>query len=179
VIGGFLIVSGWLASPTTSARETRKALTPALRDYPGYVYAALAIVVGIWFLEAPTQNLRSFLTTVLIAAAAAYGIHELRRQSEEENPDASYDDVIERTRERFVGAVKSANLGERASKLRLPEVKMSGSGEESGDAAAQVGGDGGHGDRIAMLERLGELREKGVLTDEEFEAEKTKVLSAD
>jgi hypothetical protein len=31
-------------------------------------------------------------------------------------------------------------------------------------------------DRIAQLERLGKLRESGVLTDAEFEAEKTKVL---
>jgi hypothetical protein len=31
-------------------------------------------------------------------------------------------------------------------------------------------------DRIAQLERLGELRDKGVLTDEEFEAQKAKLL---
>ena len=40
-------------------------LAPALRDYPAYVYSGLAIVVGIYFLSAPTQNLRSFLTTLV------------------------------------------------------------------------------------------------------------------
>ena len=32
------------------------------------------------------------------------------------------------------------------------------------------------GDPIAQLERLGELRDKGVLTDAEFEAQKAKLL---
>jgi len=33
-------------------------------------------------------------------------------------------------------------------------------------------------DPVAQLERLGELRTKGLLTDEEFAAEKAKVLNA-
>ena len=68
-------------------RQTRRFLTPVLRDYSAYVYAGLAIVVCIYFLSAPTQNLRSFLTTLVLAGLAAFGIHELRRQSERENPD--------------------------------------------------------------------------------------------
>ncbi|AKC86573.1 SHOCT domain-containing protein [Pseudoxanthomonas suwonensis] len=33
-------------------------------------------------------------------------------------------------------------------------------------------------DRIAMLQKLGELQKSGVLTEEEFAAEKAKILSA-
>ena len=33
--------------------------------------------------------------------------------------------------------------------------------------------------RLARLERLGELKDKGVLTEEEFAAEKARVLGAD
>jgi hypothetical protein len=64
--------------------------------------------------------------------------------------------------------VKSANIGERASKLRLPDMGR-------GDGG---GGNGGSDEdaRLARLERLGELQEKGVLSKEEFEAEKAKVL---
>lgn len=43
-------------------------------------------------------------------------------------------------------------------------------------APAAAGADGG-GDLIAQLERLGELRDKGVLTDEEFAAQKARLLS--
>lgn len=39
--------------------------------------------------------------------------------------------------------------------------------------AAPAGGD----DMLAQLERLGELRDKGILTDEEFAAQKAKLLA--
>src|SRR3954454_10189948 len=127
VIGVLFGIAGWLASPTDSARATRRAIAPPLREYPAYVYAGLAILVGIYFLSAPTQNLRSFLTTLAIAGLAAFGIHELRKQATEEFPDAGYGDVVGRTRHKVVGAVKDAILGERASNLRRPEMRRSGS----------------------------------------------------
>ncbi len=45
----------------------RRAIAPALRDYAAYVYTGLAIVVCLYFLSAPTQGLRSFLTTLVVA----------------------------------------------------------------------------------------------------------------
>lgn len=180
VVGVLFGIAGWLASPTDSARATRRVMAPALRDYAPYVYAALAIVVCIYFLSAPTHNLRSFLTTLAIAGLAAFGIHELRRQTHEEFPDAQMNDVFGRTRERVTDAVKSANLGERAQKLRLPEMRKPAepsSGETATTEMAQPSD--GPDARLARLERLGELREKGILTDEEFAAEKAKVLGGD
>jgi hypothetical protein len=143
-------------------------MAPALRDWPAYVYALLAVVIGIYFLSAPVQNLRSFLTTLVIGGFVAFGIHELRKQATEENPDLHYEEIFGGTRDKMVGAVKSANIGERASKLRLPDMGR-------GDGG---GGNGGSDEdaRLARLERLGELQEKGVLSKEEFEAEKAKVL---
>jgi hypothetical protein len=172
VIGVLFGIAGWLASPTDSARATRRVLAPVLREHVAYAYAALAIVVGIYFLSAPTQNLRSFLTTLVIAGLAAFGIHELRKQASEEFPDADYGDVFGRTKDRVVGAVKDANLGERAAKLRLPEMRKPSEGEPSTPANPEE-------TRLAQLERLATLHEKGVLTDEEMAAEKTRVLGGD
>jgi hypothetical protein len=169
VIGVLFGVAGWLASPTGSAQSSRRALAPVLREHAAYVYAALAIVVCIYFLSAPTQNLRSFLTTLAIAGLAAFGIRELRKQTAEEFPEAQFGDSFGRTRERVVSAVKSANLGERAAKLRLPEMRnasAAGATPPAGDADA----------RLNQLERLGALHEKGVLSDEEFAAEKARLL---
>ncbi len=174
VIGVLFVLAGWLASPTGPARSTRRVLAPVLRDYIPYVYAALAIVVGIYFLSAPTQNLRSFLTTLVVAGLAAFGIHELRKQSEEENPDAQLSDLFGPTRERVADAVKSANLGERASKLRLPEVRMPGGGDRGGEPVADA-----EEARLRRLERLAELHAKGVLSDEELAAEKARVFASD
>jgi hypothetical protein len=170
VIGVLFGIAGWLASPTDSARATRRVLAPLLRDFPAYVYALLAVVVGIYFLSASTQNLRSFLTTLAIAGLAAFGIHELRKQSSEEFPDADYGDVVGRTKDRVVDAVKDANLAERASKLRLPEMRKPG-GEGAPSAVASD-----EDARLARLERLATLHEKGVLTDEELATEKSRVL---
>ncbi|HEX5763232.1 MAG TPA: SHOCT domain-containing protein [Solirubrobacterales bacterium] len=176
VIGALFVLAGWLASPTAPARSARRTMTPVLRDYPAYVYSGLAILVGLYFLSAPIQNLRSFLTTLVVAGLAAFGIRELRRQGCEENPGLSLDDVFGRTRDRMVGAVKNANIGERvgetASKLRLPEVRM-----PSGDrAGAGEGASDPEEVRLSRLERLGDLHAKGVLTDEELAAEKARLL---
>jgi uncharacterized membrane protein YeaQ/YmgE (transglycosylase-associated protein family) len=166
VFGVLAVIAGWLASPVSSARTTRGAIAPVLRDHVAYVYAGLAVVIGIWFLSAPTQNLRSFLTALIVAAMIALGIHELRKQSGEEFPDAELDDVFGRTKERVVGAVKGANLGERASKLRLPEMRRPGDGAPANEDDA----------RLERLERLAALHEKGVLDDKELAAEKARVL---
>lgn len=170
VIGILFGIAGWLGSPTGSARASRRTMAPVLRDYAPYVYAGLAIVVGIYFLSAPTQNLRSFLTTLVVAGFVAFGIHELRKQTAEEFPDAHFADSFGATRERVVGAVKSADLGERVSKLRLPEMRRPEGGAAPGAPADE------EDSRLQRLERLAELREKGVLTDEEFAAEKARVL---
>jgi hypothetical protein len=176
VFGVLFGIAGWLGSPTGSARATRRFATPFLRDYPPYVYTGLAILVCFYFLSASVQNLRSFLTTLIAAGFIAFGIHELRRQSSEEFPDAQIDDYFGGAKDRVVDAVKSANIGERASKLRLPEVRMpGGDGEEAPPPAAPTPVDEEES-RLRRLERLAELREKGVLTDEEFAAEKARVL---
>lgn len=165
VVGVLFGIAGWLGSPTGSARTARRFVAPFLRDYAPYVYAGLAVLVGLYFLAAPTQNLRTFLTTLAIAGLAAFGIHELRKQTEEEFPDAELDDYFGGARRAVTGAVKNANIGERASKLRLPERRK-----------AEDEPDTGKGDRWSELERLAELRDKGVLTDEEFAAEKARLL---
>jgi hypothetical protein len=174
VVGVLFGIAGWLGSPSGSARASRRTITPLLRDHVAYVYGGLAVIVCIYFLSAPTQGLRSFLTTLVIAGMAAFGIHELRRQAEEEFPDTTYGDVFGGTRDRVVGAVKGANLGERASKLRLPEVRRPNDEEGASEAPTRVDGEDA---RLGRLERIAELREKGVLSDEEFAAEKARVLS--
>jgi hypothetical protein len=188
VIGILFLIAGWLASPTDGARITRRFLAPTLGLHTAYVYAGLAVLVGFYFLSGPSQGLRSFLTTLAVAAMAAFGIHELRKQTEEEFPEATYDDVFGSTRDKVVTAVKDANIpekvSEQTSKLRLPEMRRPGSGEgtseEKPDEAPTATLPTSEEDaRLERLERLGTLREKGVLTEEEFAAEKAQLLSRD
>jgi Short C-terminal domain len=179
LVGVLAGIAGWLGSPTGSARATRRFMAPALRDYAPFVYTGWVILVCIYFLSSSIQNLRSFLTTLILAGFVAFGIHELRRQSGEEFPDAQFADYFGSARTRVVGAVKSANLGERASRLRLPEVRRpSGGPDESASTPIATAPPPSEQDvRLGRLERLAELREKGVLTDEEFAVEKARVLN--
>jgi hypothetical protein len=183
VIGALFAAAGWLASPTGAARACRRVIAPGLRDYIPWVYTGLAILVGIYFLSSPTQGLRSFLTTLIVAAMAAFGIHELSKQTQEEYPEAKFSDTFGGTRDAVVSAVKGANIPERASKLRLPEVRRppaEGSASEAPTAADQTAVMSNNEDaRLQRLERLGSLHEKGVLTDEEFATEKSRLLGAE
>jgi hypothetical protein len=182
VVGVLFAIAGWLASPTGSARATRRVIAPTLRHHVAYVYTGLVLIVCFYFLSGPTQGLRTFVTALIIAGMAAFGIHELRRQAAEEYPEASYDDIFGRTRDKVVSAVKDANIGERvgeqASRLRLPEVKRPGAEETpAGEAPTAVAPLNEEDARLARLERLASLREQGILTEEEFAAEKSRLLS--
>jgi hypothetical protein len=182
VVGVLFLAAGWLASPTSGARGVRRFLAPALRLHSAFVYTGLALVVCIYFLNAPTQGLRAFVTTLIIAGMAAFGIHELRKQTEEEFPEATYDEVFGGTRDKVVGAVRDANIservGEQAAKLRLPERRPRADerGAEAPTATLPVSEEDA---RLQRLEKLGELHEKGVLTEEEFAAEKSRLLDGD
>jgi hypothetical protein len=175
VFGVLLGIAGWLGSPTGSARSTRRFMSPFLREYAPYVYTGWAILVCIYFLSAPTQNLRTFLTTLILAGFVAFGIHELRRQAEEEFPDVEVGDYFGGAKDRVVDAVRSANLSERASKLRLPEMRKPGGNGEAAPGASEASASG-EDSRLRQLERLAELHQKGILTDEELAAEKARVL---
>jgi hypothetical protein len=185
VVGALFAAAGWLASPTGAARTTRRYMAPTLRLHAAYVYTGLVILVGIYFLTGPTQGLRAFVTTLIVAGMAAFGIHELRKQTAEEFPDASYDDAFGRTRDKVVTAVKDANIpervGEQASKLRLPERRQPGSDATGGasEAPTTTMPASAEDARLQRLEKIGELRDKGILTDEEFAAEKARLLRGD
>jgi Short C-terminal domain len=180
IVGILFLVAGWLASPTNGARTTRRYLAPTLHLHSAYVYTGLAILVSLYFLSGPTQGLRAFLTTLIVAAMAAFGIHELRKMTEEEYPDASYDEVFGNTKDKVVTAVKDANIpekvGEQASKLRLPERRPAGGDRDGGEAPTQTLPAHADDARLERLERLGSLRDKGILTEEEFAAEKARLL---
>jgi hypothetical protein len=204
VLGVFFTAAGWLSSPTGSARGTRRVFAPALEHYLPYCYGGLALILGIYLLTASGVGLRSFLTVVVLGAMAAFGLRELSRQTGEEFPGLTFGEIFAPTRKRIAGAVSDANLGERASKIKLPEVKRpsgmslpdvrrpNGGGDASPGGGTGVGGAAGTGGapdrepptqvmneedaRLTRLERLGTLHEKGILSDAEFAAEKARLL---
>ncbi len=177
VVGVLFSVAGWLGSPTGSARASRRAIAPALRDYGPYVYTGLAIIVSIYFLSAPTQNLRSFLTTLIVAGDGRVRHPRAGQTDRGGVPGRRLRRDLRPHPGRVVDAVKSANLGERAPNCGCPEMRDAEGGETpTSEAPTAVVAPSEDDARLGRLERLAGLHEKGVLTDEEFAAEKSRVL---
>jgi hypothetical protein len=136
-------------------------VAPVLQQRAGYVYGALGIVLGIYFLFAPTHGVRSLLTTLALGAMAAVGIHWLQRQTEVEFPAAHGADTLTKARARLIEAGRS--LGDSARRMRLPET-----GRGTTPSIPET--------RIDHLERLAALHEKGILSDQELASEKARIL---
>jgi Short C-terminal domain len=196
IVGAFFAAAGWLSSPTGAARGARRVIAPALERYLPYCYGGLVVILSIYLLTASGVGLRTFLTVVVIGIMAAFGLRELSRQTAEEFPGLTFAEVLAPTRK----AIDKAKLGERASKIKLPDVKRPEARRPSGMGIPDVrrpGRRGGRGRaeaaapstpsraeamqeedaRLSSLERLATLHEKGVLTDEEFAAEKARLLN--
>ena len=203
VVGVLFAAAGWLASPTGSARGTRRVIAPATNRYLPYCYGGLALILGIYLLSASGVGLRTFLTVVVVGIMAAFGLQELHKQTEEEFPGLTFGEVVAPTRQRIETAVSDAKLGERASKIKLPDVKRPEIKRPGGIGLPDVRRPGGgrstesrdepqappappapsraeamqeEDARLSSLERLATLHEKGVLTDAEFAAEKARLL---
>jgi Short C-terminal domain len=196
IVGVFFTAAGWLSSPAGSARGTRRVFAPALQDYLPWCYGGLVAILGIYLLTASGVGLRTFLTVVVLGIMGAFGLRELSRQTAEEFPGLTFGEVFAQPRQMISDAVADANLGERASKLKLPEVKRPEAKRPGGIGLPDVRRPGARGRgraatppapsrsevmqeedaRLSSLERLATLRDKGVLTDEEFAAEKARLL---
>jgi hypothetical protein len=161
VLGILFAMAAWIGSPLSSARSTRELVAPFLQQHAGYVYGALGIVLGLYFLIAPTHGVRSLLTTLALGAMAAVGIHRLQRQTAVEFPSAHSADTLTKARARLIETGRS--LTDSARRMRLPET-----GKGTTPSMPET--------RIDHLERLAALHEKGILSDQELASEKARIL---
>jgi hypothetical protein len=154
--GVLIVLAAWLAGPTRAATAVRRALAPYLRD-PSYAWGGAAVIVllvGIW---GPTPATRKFVPGLLLIILFAIGVEALRRQTAREFPDDThrgFGDAVRRGWDRLIG---------------MPAQLRHSSG--NGHAAPS------NGDPLAQLERLADLRDRGVLSSAEFEAQKKELLA--
>ena len=159
--GVLFVIAAFLASPSPAATGIRRALAPTLRDRPAIIWSVFGAVVLTGLIVAPPAGARQLVLSLVLIALAAAGIEALRRKTDAEFPGAKRGDWMQDMRDRVRHATTET-------------------GRRVGSAMRGLTDDEQHPDdaRLARLERLGELKEKGVLTPEEFDAEKKKVISA-
>ena len=152
--GVVIILSAWLAGPTSAAVATRRALAPYLRE-PAFAYGgvvAIVLVVAWW---GPTPATRNAVTGLVMIGLLVLGVEIFRRQTAREFPDATRETAAARRREAWA---------------RWRASRRGAQSQRPYDAEPDA--------RLRELEQLGRLREAGVLDAQEFELEKRKVLDS-
>jgi hypothetical protein len=161
ILGILFVVAAYLASPQNGAVSIRQALAPTLRDRRGIVWSVFGAVALLAVIIWPPAGTRQLVLTLLLIALAGAGIERLRRKTMREFPGAKRGDWV-------------AGMRRRARKARQEASRRMGS------AIKELTSDDKHPDdaKLDRLEKLGELKEKGVLTAAEFREEKKRILSA-
>jgi hypothetical protein len=155
VYGIVIVVAAWLAGPTGLATSIRRGLTPYIRQ-PRVAYAGLAVLLLLLFWWDPFPATHRLAPSLLLIALLALGVEFLRRQVIREFPD------LHTTTSPGGMATRMADQMRTARQRRV----------SAGEGTAAPPEDA----RIAGLERLAKLRDDGLLTPEEFETEKQRLL---
>jgi hypothetical protein len=165
VYGLVLVVAAWLAGPTRPAIASRKALAPSLRDHPAVAYVAVGGVLALVVLWGPTPALRNIWWILVFVALLALGVTMLRRQTAVEFPDIESGQALRDFREKRAGAREAA------------AAQLAAAGTRAGGPAVATAPPAPGSARVDSLERLAALRDRGAITDGEYQAEKTLVIN--
>lgn len=169
------VIAAWLAGPTSWAVAVRRSLAPYLRE-PAYAWSGFAVVVLLLLAWGPTQALRQPLTALILIAILAFGFEVLRRQTAREFPEGERRIALDlRAALGRVGkngggraAASDGVLGDAAPTTESPTV----------EAPTVTVARTTSMDPVERLERYAALHDRGVLSDEEFAAEKEAILAA-
>jgi hypothetical protein len=155
VYGVAFVLAAWLAGPTAAATSLREATAPWLRQ-PRFAFAAAAILLVLLFWWSPTPGFERLGPSLILIALVLAGTETLRRRTIAEFPDR-------------VTPYSPAGLARKMADQSLTAVRGIRRPAESRSGVATEA-------RLDALERLGNLHSSGVLDDEEFRAEKARLL---
>jgi hypothetical protein len=161
IYGILFVVAAFLDSPSGYAVGIRRALAPTLRDRRELVWSIIGAAALFALIAWPPAGARQLVLTLLLIALAAAGVEALRRKTLVEFPGAMPGDWRQSRRER------ARRRRAEASRRISSAIKGLSDDERAPEDA-----------RLDRLEKLGELKNKGVLTAAEFREEKKKILSA-
>ncbi len=161
VFGILIVIASFLASPANAAVSIRQALAPSFRERPAIIWSVFAAVALLAVIIWPPGGTRQLVLTLLLIVLAGAGLEALSRMTRREFPGARRGDWM-------------LAMRQRARRARAE------TGHRIGSAVRELTDDDRHPDdaRLDRLERLGELKEKGVLTAAEFRVEKKRILEA-
>jgi len=152
------VLAAWLAGPTRPATAVRRALAPYLRQ-PRIAYTGLAVLLILLFWWSPTAGFERLVPSLILIGLLVLGTEMLRRQTEVEFPDRVTT---------FSAAGMAQTMAGQTRDSIARRVRSRGDQKDADTATS----------RVDALERLGNLRDSGVLTEEQFETEKSRLLGS-
>jgi Short C-terminal domain len=164
IIGLAVALAAGLAGPRRLAVALRKAAAPWLRERRGVAYSVVLAVLLLIVLWGPIPATREPIPVLITIGLVWLGLVAIGRETALEFPDAQTGDTFAAIRRRFSG------------------TRRRGGGRSAAPGPPPIAGGAGppwHWDpdeRLTLLERLGALRESGVLSEAEFAAEKAQLL---
>ncbi len=154
LVGLVLAFAAWFAGPSRPMTAARRAITPFLRDHPDWAFSLTVAVMALIFLWQPIPATGTPAGIIVFLALALFGTWILRKQVMDEFPDAR------------AGATMAALRGRvRELRERRHHSHTSGNGNGSEGVSEQ-------------LERLAALRDRGSITDEEYQSAKAMLLGS-
>jgi hypothetical protein len=159
IFGVLFTIASFLASPANGAVTIRQALAPTFRERPGVAWSVFAAAAFLALILLPPDDTRQLVLTLALIALAGAGLEALSRKTRHEFPGARRGDWLVQMRQRARRA--SAEAGRRI-----------------GSAMRELTEEERHPDDalIDRLERLGELKERGVLSATEFREQKRRLI---
>ena len=167
VNGIIILIAAWIAGRTRPATALRRAAAPYMRERPEVVYAVVGTIFLLLVAWGPTRAFRLPFSLLLIAILLVVGTEALRRQAAREFPGAALAegeglrDSLGRMRESVTQRVSDARARRAERRAEAPTA-----------VTAVTPADA----QLDRLERLATLRERGVLTEAEFERQKAELL---
>jgi hypothetical protein len=110
---------------------------------------------------------------LVTAGAAAYGAYKFSKQDVDRIEEHTGESIDELEDDELQGAMKDLNI----QSQELNDEDKAALGDEGGTGSPQADAQAaGGGDYLDELEKLGDLHDSGIITDEEFEMQKKKIL---
>jgi hypothetical protein len=158
IFGVLFTIASFLASPANGAVTIRQALAPTMRERPGVAWSVFAVATFLVLILWPPDDTRQLVLTLALIAIAAAGLEALSRKTAHEFPDA--------------------RRGEWLVQMRLRARRASAeAGKRIGSAMRELTEDRDPEDALLdRLERLGELKQQGILTAAEFREQKKRMI---
>jgi Short C-terminal domain len=162
VYGIVIVAAAWLAGPSRPATAVRKFVAPSLRQSPALAYSVVGAVLLLVVLWGPTPAFRTVWWILVFALLLALGVTMLRRETALEFPRIEHGQALH-------------DFQAQRSHARAPNASPAASGTTVSGRTEPAGAPSTG--RVETLERLAALRDRGAITKDEYQTEKTQVMN--